>query len=91
MIMTQSIAVNAPPKKRRKRHTTAVSESVFRQRTLPYSEAHKKKPQPPKSHQSVIAIYLSRKNNANNMLSVFQVFIDFAVVIKKLLLNFAMK
>lgn len=58
--MTQSIAVNAPQKKRRKRHTTAVSESVFRQRTLPYLEAHKKKLQP-KSHQSVIAIYLSRK------------------------------
>ena len=58
--MTQSIAVNAPQKNDANDTLPQVSESVFRQRTLPYSEAHKKKLQP-KSHQSVIAIYLSRK------------------------------
>lgn len=44
--MTQSIAVNAPPKKkRRKRHTTAVSGSVFRRQKSPYSEAPQKEAQ----------------------------------------------
>lgn len=44
--MTLSIAVNAPPKKNDANDTLPqVSESVFRQRTLPYSEAPQKEAQ----------------------------------------------
>lgn len=55
------------PKKRRKRPTTPVSGSVFRQRKSPYSEAHKKKPKPPQSHRSVIATHTTQLSHPKKM------------------------